>query len=819
LIEGDKVQQWWLQQGQKQQLQAAQHNKGHVPRGGSDDNNNNKDSTHERRPAVLKRLKQALHTLESKNLPEDLGPHQPNASPGRFGSLWTKERRCWHNFADPALGGKASPSNDPVWRAIDKAKVSEITWPGAYDAKMKNATMDTTGKEVPENMCAVIEIRGDGFVTQQVRRMIATVVCMTNEWLPFEFTENATRSDICMETPLAPPGRLYFAGGRFHFMELEQGNKTSGLFQERTDPSYQWQGELQSRMIRDLGNESIRKEEQAWLDDLQTSVSPRIRDQLQSIAKEDQLRLERAAMNAVPHKQTNVMDNDDHIYQEAPSPYQKAVTNLREIVKQQQWPRTSKARSRVIRSVGATDNPLQKHAATFDGELFQSGSFTVLNKPMVDDNIQLPLGNQLFPDLAAAVFELEAELSKIPALEIADGAKRPEGIRPPSTHCAVNRNAEFVPHVDSGRGQGQSISMIVGLGDYTGGAVFVEGQAHDIRYRPLEFDGWKQRHWTESFEGERYSLVWFTPAGNEDNVYGAKDTTNGDSEEDREVQRLVKEHQKMLPTFPALRFREKSTDPLVIKEMFDTEKGCAYELKKCVWEEGKAQQAFTVEGHQCVLDVGAHIGAFSRFALAAGCKKVIAYEPEPSNLEILKYNLSPAKGNDVMEVEIHAAAVAHGEAGSRRLVHARNRNDGTVNTWRHALEEYSQYVDKSTKLPNKRQQGILKRSKVDVVPFFGGALVPGVDFVKLDCEGAEIDILLSDESKDAASWLDVTHLVFEWSFMKEKRVGVFRQAIDNLRQAGFQVTFDGKGAWWDDASDPSMMWPFHNDLVVFARRL
>ena len=39
----------------------------------------------------------------------------------------------------------------------------------------------------------------------------------------------------------------------------------------------------------------------------------------------------------------------------------------------------------------------------------------------------------------------------------------------------------------------------------------VEGQEHDIRYHPVEFNGWKQRHWTLPFEGERYSLVWFTP--------------------------------------------------------------------------------------------------------------------------------------------------------------------------------------------------------------------------------------------------------------------------------------------------------------------
>jgi hypothetical protein len=29
----------------------------------------------------------------------------------------------------------------------------------------------------------------------------------------------------------------------------------------------------------------------------------------------------------------------------------------------------------------------------------------------------------------------------------------------------------------------------------------------------VEFDGWKERHWTLPFKGERFSLVFFTPLG------------------------------------------------------------------------------------------------------------------------------------------------------------------------------------------------------------------------------------------------------------------------------------------------------------------
>ena len=130
------------------------------------------------------------------------------------------------------------------------------------------------------------------------------------------------------------------------------------------------------------------------------------------------------------------------------------------------------------------------------------GSFTVVNEAAVgaEVTIAVPRANELFPAIVRAVFELEAALIAEHGLA-----------RAPSTHCAVNRNARFLPHVDSGRGAGQSVSMIYGLGDYAGGAISVEGTASDIRYKPLEFDGWRQRHWSEPYEGERYSLVWFTP--------------------------------------------------------------------------------------------------------------------------------------------------------------------------------------------------------------------------------------------------------------------------------------------------------------------
>eukprot|EP00593_Proboscia_inermis_P012442 CAMPEP_0171315944 /NCGR_PEP_ID=MMETSP0816-20121228/68426_1 /TAXON_ID=420281 /ORGANISM="Proboscia inermis, Strain CCAP1064/1" /LENGTH=422 /DNA_ID=CAMNT_0011807187 /DNA_START=348 /DNA_END=1616 /DNA_ORIENTATION=- len=131
-----------------------------------------------------------------------------------------------------------------------------------------------------------------------------------------------------------------------------------------------------------------------------------------------------------------------------------------------------------------------------EGEGGASGSFSIGAMP--GNQCVQPKGNLLFPCLLKSAFLLERAL-------------KPN--REPSSMIAVNRNALFRPHVDVGAGAGQSTSLICGLGTYTGGELVVEGEKMDIRYKGVEFNGWKQRHWTMPFRGERFSLVWFTPKG------------------------------------------------------------------------------------------------------------------------------------------------------------------------------------------------------------------------------------------------------------------------------------------------------------------
>jgi tRNA U38,U39,U40 pseudouridine synthase TruA len=217
----------------------------------------------------------------------------------------------------------------------------------------------------------------------------------------------------------------------------------------------------------------------------------------------------------VPSTMPSLTQVDDAI----PALFENTLRLLREADSSCKWPTTSPKRQLVMVStstdpksdgtqslvvsysntkvVRSKEERAAESAYSYEeGQGGASGSFSVGAMP--GGACEQPRGNLLFPELMKAAFELEIALC-------------PD--REPSSTIAINRNAQFRPHTDSGAGAGQSTSLIVGLGHYAGGEIMVEGDKQDIRYTPLEFDGWTQRHWTLPFVGERYSLVWFTPHG------------------------------------------------------------------------------------------------------------------------------------------------------------------------------------------------------------------------------------------------------------------------------------------------------------------
>ena len=305
------------------------------------------------------------------------------------------------------------------------------------------------------------------FEPRQIEAMVGTIVCILRGLLPLDFLDVALSQSRVIPVPQAPKSAAYFVEGDFKGYE----NKTNTQLRPRLgmvgfDTGFTGEGpvrlacKMQAR-IRDTINSMHGGDVRRWLASDAT------------LAHLDTIRAQYRQWNHAAAPPAS--DGTAPVSSRVPGPFATVVELLRKMDVDGVWPATGPNRQKRIQGSGT--------------------SFTLGGMP---PDMKQPNANELFPDLLAACFRLEADLMPL---------------RDPSSTVVVNKNAQFVPHTDSGAGHGQSKSMIVGLGTYSGGELVVEGDVHDIRYRCLEFDGWKQRHWTQPFAGERYSIVFFTPHG------------------------------------------------------------------------------------------------------------------------------------------------------------------------------------------------------------------------------------------------------------------------------------------------------------------
>jgi hypothetical protein len=542
-------------------------------------------------PESLKRFKRALQVFQSIRLTrqhdtesadddasastaKSLSTHSSAPRVGhryrRFGALAYHQPRAWHNFADPTLQGQVSPNHQVAWRSVDQARLVGF----CSRSKDNDNDNDSEGRKKYDHL--VVEFKGDAFLPQQVRRIVAMSLAMSHsEWWKSSDTDNDdgdeasgnemqrmtvlaeqwTQPQSLLPTPIAPAHRLYLAQVRFHSYERSQGGSSTLLFESDNG------GPVCAAMSCDEALHNIQEamlqavsanvyEEAEWLHQLQHVDTPRIRNLL-----EDPTGTPVSSIDVANGGVSNTAGDHDGVPPPtAPSEYGTVLSMLQDLVATKQWPATSAARSTVLQRADSSVpggsftvvNPLHayyKDSANSDSNGSKSDIAdetecgNEVKSVATPSGIQnrMPMGNRLFPELVQAVFDLERRLgeeqahsnSQLEPHVVSSYENGSNAIVKPSadvtatdltgsssrvsSHCAINANAAFTPHVDSGQGAGQSLSMIVGLGDYTGGELCVEDAVHDIRYQPLEFDGWKLRHWTRPFSGERFSLVWFTP--------------------------------------------------------------------------------------------------------------------------------------------------------------------------------------------------------------------------------------------------------------------------------------------------------------------
>jgi len=155
------------------------------------------------------------------------------------------------------------------------------------------------------------------------------------------------------------------------------------------------------------------------------------------------------------------------------------------------------------------------------------------------------------------------------------------------TTISINKNVMCKPHKDA---KNDGMTMIVGLGDYTGGELWIDNQTIDIHNRPYFFNGYAHLHYNLPHLGTRYSIMFYCYRVKIDIIHRPEDV------------------------------------PIVNEVLY----GNAYQNRDFVIEKGELW-----------IDIGAHIGCFAKKVLTNGAN-VICYEPSQSNYDILVQNISPS---------------------------------------------------------------------------------------------------------------------------------------------------------------------------------
>lgn len=159
--------------------------------------------------------------------------------------------------------------------------------------------------------------------------------------------------------------------------------------------------------------------------------------------------------------------------------------------------------------------------------------------------------------------------------------------------------------------------------------------------------------------------------------------------------------------------RPKSVDRCICNEEW---------LDRC-YEPNDAGIRFNWNASRVIIDIGGHIGGFTLYAAAkAPDARIIAFEPEPTNAAILRENITNNHLESRVTVVENAVAA---QAGTLTL----HRTFSATGSGGHSLYDYAGEGD---------DVAVTVTTLPDIFTAHG---IERIDFLKIDCEGAEYDML------------------------------------------------------------------------------
>lgn len=179
-------------------------------------------------------------------------------------------------------------------------------------------------------------------------------------------------------------------------------------------------------------------------------------------------------------------------------------------------------------------------------------------------------------------------------------------------------------------------------------------------------------------------------------------------------------------------------------------------------------KGFEIRKNDVVFDIGAHIGAFSIFA-AKSKANVYAFEPVPENYELLKENVELNTAKNITPV--NKAVLSRKQ--TIKIILSPGHTGG-----------HSQFFSafNSTYLSENKNEYV-EAETVSLQDFIEKNEIRGIDFLKMDCEGAEYDILFNCPDSILGK---IKKISMEYHCIDKKRDSAALKGF--LEKKGFEVT-------------------------------
>ena len=183
-----------------------------------------------------------------------------------------------------------------------------------------------------------------------------------------------------------------------------------------------------------------------------------------------------------------------------------------------------------------------------------------------------------------------------------------------------------------------------------------------------------------------------------------------------------------------------------------------------IFEDREYADYFPFYQNATIVDIGAHYGYFSIFAnLNSGKEsKIISIEPNKENYKRFQQNI---KSNNIENITPLNFAIAD-KSGHTKLYKGANKNSSILSTYSLINSNISEAVEMKTLEDIVKEQGLEK-----------------IDFLKIDCEGSEYDIL---ENLPKTVYDMITTISMEFHDLRsDKYTG--EHIINTLTLNGFDV--------------------------------